>query len=700
VAAILALSSPGCDCGEEEVTEILAQIDSDLTVPDELDSLQVRIESSRGGGPAEERLDVTYQVVASVPGDTGGSVGGTNVRLPVRIGIVPGSRADTVIRVEAVGRPGTDAGEVRVSASLAFSRGRALLLPLHLARVCGGVACGAGETCQDQDGAPRCVPETIFNPPCALADLDTGRIEACIPDTGEDAGSPCSTLVCPPGTECQAGACVSTDPCLGIICDEGLVCSFGECVDARLDEDGDGYPVSSDCDDHDPDVIPGTVAPCSSECGEGTSTCGNGGWLPCTAPSDCSCTAGETRSEACGRCGSAERACTSEGVWGALGACEGEGDCVPGSSQSERCEGGSACSQHTRVCADTCAWHDWGACEDPGQCVPGATEDRACGNCGSETRACSDQCLWGTFGACEGEGACAPNATEQQACGNCGTQTRSCDAACQWSAWGLCGQGACSPGAAETRSCGSCGLQTRSCADDCNWALWSGCAGEGACAPGATESRACGNCGTQSRVCAADCSWGAWGGCGGEGVCAPGGSGSCGNCGSRTCTAACTWGTCSGEGVCAAGATRGCGNCGGGTETCTAACTWGGVCANEPCTPLSTETEQGPCCANTTRQRVCSLQCVWETWSDCCDFDAVCDLPCENWQTSGCSDCACDNDFVCEFDTNGENCGPCLHDCNCPDQCGLRCGDPGCCSSCDVGVCTGSGCGGGADPCN
>lgn len=695
----VALLAGGCDCGESEVTEILVEIDSDLVVPEELSSLQVRIDSTRGESPSSERLNVTYDVVPSVPGDPGGSVGGSNVRLPVRIGIVPGA-ADTTVRIEALGSPGTDAGPVRVSASLAFTPGRALLLHLRLPRVCGGVECAEAETCQDQDGTPLCVPEAIFNPPCVLADLGTGRIEGCDPDDGLDAGTgdPCATLVCPPGMDCQVGACVSTDPCLGIRCDEGLVCTGGECADGRLDEDGDGYPIASDCDDRDPDVVPGSVASCSTECGEGTSTCGNGEWLPCTAPDECGCDPGETRAEACGRCGTAERTCTSNGTWGAVSACADEGECVPSSTQTEPCEGGSACSQHSRVCTDACTWAEWSACEDPAECTPSVTESQACGNCGTRERTCSAQCLWGTFGACEGEGVCVPDTSQSQACGNCGSQSRSCSAQCQWGAWGSCGEGVCSPGASESRGCGNCGSQNRSCGGDCNWGAWSACNGEGACTPGATQTQACGDCGTETRTCSAGCGWGAWGACSGQGPCAPGATQACGNCGSRTCTGSCTWGACGGEGVCAAGSTRGCGNCNEGSETCSASCTWSGSCANEPCTPLTTERDYDACCGGGSyRERACSLTCRWDPWMGCCDFDGACELPCEHYPEANCSDCACDHDGVCENSTNGENCGPCLDDCDCPNLCGAGCSDPECCQVCN-GVCAGTGCG--AIPCN
>ena len=71
------------------------------------------------------------------------------------------------------------------------------------------------------------------------------------------------------------------DPCVGVACaEEGTICREGSCVSTVLDEDGGGYPVASDCDDRDPDVIPGSTRDCQTACGDGTSTCNDGAWDP------------------------------------------------------------------------------------------------------------------------------------------------------------------------------------------------------------------------------------------------------------------------------------------------------------------------------------------------------------------------------------------------------------------------------------
>ena len=338
------------------------------------------------------------------------------------------------------------------------------------------------------------------------------KIDGSTPPSDGGAPTGCGAIQCPPLTECDRGACVSVDPCRDVGCDRGFVCSYGTCVNPALDEDGDGAPVASDCDDRDPDVGPGSTAPCSTECGDGTTTCSDGAWGPCSAPLDCSCQAGDTRVEPCGRCGSATRSCGRDGRWGAVGACANEGECLGGAIEVGPCERGGACSQRERTCAPDCTWGAWGACADGSECTPGAVDHLDCGNCGTQSRTCSDQCLWSALSVCEEGGECPAGEVEQEACDTCGTRSRTCSAACSWQAWSACRGGACEQGAVETRPCGNCGSQSRTCAADCTWGGWGGCGGEGACAAGDQQTRDC-DCGTETRTCAGGCQWGGWAGC-------------------------------------------------------------------------------------------------------------------------------------------------------------------------------------------
>ncbi|MBI2893689.1 MAG: hypothetical protein HYY06_09070 [Deltaproteobacteria bacterium] len=247
-------------------------------------------------------------------------------------------------------------------------------------------------------------------------------------DPGADAGADASCNVeCLPPATCARGVC--SDTCDGVDCDPDERCSDGQCVSIDLDDDGDGFSVSSDCDDHDASVIPGSMVPCESECGSGTRTCEDGSWQPCTAPTDCECVPGDTRDEACGRCGSSTRPCGEDGRWGAAGECAGEGECLPGGQQTEACAG---CGQRARTCSAGCTWGAWGDCVAGGECVSGVIENRACGQCGTQGRLCGANCVWGDWGVCANEhGDCTPG--DSQPC-EAGCGLRVCGADCEWGA--------------------------------------------------------------------------------------------------------------------------------------------------------------------------------------------------------------------------------------------------------------------------
>ncbi|MBI2892453.1 MAG: hypothetical protein HYY06_02810 [Deltaproteobacteria bacterium] len=215
-------------------------------------------------------------------------------------------------------------------------------------------------------------------------------------------GSPCDVVVCAPGHSCVEGVCVQDDACANVGCQVGWVCSRGSCVAPRLDEDGDTFGAGADCDDRDPQIIPGTTRPCANRCGNGVTVCQNGAWSDCTSPEECSCDPpGSARREPCGRCGTANRSCTADGVWARdPGPCDGQGACEPGSEQVEAC---GDCSTRGRSCGAECLWADWAACERSSQCDPAAGPEVAdCTECGTQERSCTGTCLWGTWGLCEG----------------------------------------------------------------------------------------------------------------------------------------------------------------------------------------------------------------------------------------------------------------------------------------------------------
>lgn len=504
---------------------------------------------------------------------------------------------------------------------------------------------------------------SVVSPGCGV----TVRMEP-LPDAGgEGEGEGCQRDEdCPPDARCENGACITTDPCANVPCPEGKVCSEGECVDEWLDADGDGFPAGSDCDDHDRFVVPGSVRSCRTGCGEGTTTCAEGRWQPCTSPETCDCEIGSKREEPCGNCGSARRECGADGRWGDLGECADQGSCNPGAAQVEPCEDGG-CGQHARTCSESCEWGPFGACEDPSECTPGEQLTQPCGNCGSRGQTCNVQCLWPGFGDCTGEGECGEGDGEDQACGNCGTETRICERGCTWGQWSECGEGACQPGEVDSRPCGNClsGTQSRTCGADCNWGDWGHCDGEG-CDPLTVERQPCDPCGERRRVCSNECEWSNWSMCPVV-DCDPEEDDpyqeACGNCGTQTvsCSASCQWiqGACENEGVCTPGQQgfgNQCGDCGIATMLCLDDCTWDpnatctcddtasedceGGCGTMLCGGMDAECGWGDCLDSGGREVPC--HCTDQLIGDGCIGDMVSMAP------GGLEPCQCGVTYVCE----------------------------------------------------
>lgn len=209
--------------------------------------------------------------------------------------------------------------------------------------------------------------------------------------TGRDAGS------VEPIDECSP-PCFETEECV-----------LGACV--PRDSDRDGVPDDIDCDPDDPDVGRTAELLCRG-CGgtEGLVRCSDGVWTPCDAPTDCACEGDEEPQRvSCERCGTRERRCES-GEWVDDELCEGAGECVAGTTDTER-EPCGRCGQRvrTRLCSDTCGWGEWsawGECMGQGECAPGSVDRRltSCQTAGphttarERTRACNPEtCAWGAW---------------------------------------------------------------------------------------------------------------------------------------------------------------------------------------------------------------------------------------------------------------------------------------------------------------
>ncbi len=326
------------------------------------------------------------------------------------------------------------------------------------------------------------------------------------PGYEEPPADPCEAVSCETGTHCVDGDCVADDACAGVSCPPGRVCIEGECVHEARDDDGDGFPARSDCNDHDPDVVPGSQRKCQTDCGDGSEICEGPDWGACSAPVDCTCQPGDERPEPCGNCGEARRRCSARGVW----------EAQPG------------------------------LCEGSGQCQPFAVLQEDCAHCGTRERLCDEECQWGDWGECVPSGVCSPREVEVTGCGPCGLGVgqRTCGDTCEWDPWSSCFADAsiCIPGMRLEEVCDDCSLASQTCTDECLWSDVSQCLPQSCWEAGTTETRVCLCGGTESRVCEDGGCYGPWSGCDTDNLLCPenGAVVPCaGGCATTTCTNYC-----------------------------------------------------------------------------------------------------------------------------------------------------------------
>jgi len=123
-------------------TGIVAEVTTDLRVPADLDEVKVVATSASDASLFEQSYPLT---------------GASARTLPLRVGFEETGSATVPFRIEAIGlHAGTPV--VSRSATLAFSRGRVVLLPLPLLGLCRGVVCAqAATTCL---ASGTCGPDT------------------------------------------------------------------------------------------------------------------------------------------------------------------------------------------------------------------------------------------------------------------------------------------------------------------------------------------------------------------------------------------------------------------------------------------------------------------------------------------------------------------------------------------------------------
>jgi hypothetical protein len=98
-------------------------------------------------------------------------------------------------------------------------------------------------------------------------DVDCPGAQVCIEGVCRDwePPDPCETVVCDPGDICINGECVdhTPDPCEYVECEPDQLCVDGHCIDQTQDADGDGFPVTEDCDDNNAAVNPDAAEICN-----------------------------------------------------------------------------------------------------------------------------------------------------------------------------------------------------------------------------------------------------------------------------------------------------------------------------------------------------------------------------------------------------------------------------------------------------
>ena len=183
---LLALLLGSGGCSATDATQIVLVVDTDLSVPEEVETVQLEI-TGPGGMSETERVDLS----AGAP-------------RPVTLGLRPAADVLGPIRIVASARKGGAAIIVR-TITTSFIQDRSLLLQILLTGDCQGVSCAAEQSC----AAGTCVPIALA--PESLPSF-TGTIPGWRP--GADAG--------PDG--CSGGAEVCNgrdDDCDGVI-DNGI----------------------------------------------------------------------------------------------------------------------------------------------------------------------------------------------------------------------------------------------------------------------------------------------------------------------------------------------------------------------------------------------------------------------------------------------------------------------------------------------
>ncbi len=175
-----------------DLTEVVVVVESDLAVPTQLDEVVVEVEGAAARG---------QRAVASL-------VGGDATRLPLTLGLRPGSAGAGPLTVRVAGlRASTEFVATRVRTR--FVEGRRVLLRVVLRGACVGVTCETGTTCREGACADELVdPATLPSFTGTIGAFDAGPgvdLGTDVSDAGEDGSAR------PPDAAIDASGCTA-DP--------------------------------------------------------------------------------------------------------------------------------------------------------------------------------------------------------------------------------------------------------------------------------------------------------------------------------------------------------------------------------------------------------------------------------------------------------------------------------------------------------
>lgn len=517
VALAAAVGAAGC---ASPTTQLVVVVDTDLTIPGELDSVTVSVEGPSGMMETERSTLLDRS------------------DMPLTLGVAPSGDALGPITVTAVGRHVGTLVVLREH-TLTLVRGESRMLVMHLSASCATApACDDTETCTERGCRPIEVdasslpawtgmPPTLRDagPPPDGGRLDGGGADArdasvrCGTSAECDDGNPCTDDVCTAaGCTNAANAaacdddvfCNGLDSCAGGSCSVhvGNPCGGATTCTETLGGRCEGCTGDTEC----PPPTVGAFDTCTFPDGcavSGTHTrtvrrfsCVSGSCVPADSPESEACTRSSTDGMPC-----ASRSCSAPGPCGGFSdECDEtgeqtqscfEGVCSAGACATVPVTETLACSRSTggSSCGPAGGCGGWSSCT-------GFAEP--CGTSGTHSRTCQDR------GTCSGGSCSVPSPRgESEGCSR-STDGVSCGGeVC--SGWGACSYASeCEQAGSRTQTCqpqvcsgGGCGLGAVRTDTD-----YAGCARS-------TEGWTCedGDWCTYSDYCSGGYCYGGWYGC-------------------------------------------------------------------------------------------------------------------------------------------------------------------------------------------